>query len=46
MDMVMLGFISSLVPIAVLLADLLYSDEQDSVREVPAQVYYERRKMW
>ncbi len=44
--MVMLGIVSSLVPIVALLVDLLYSDEPDSVREIPAQVYYERGRMW
>ena len=44
--MVMLGIISSFVPIVALLADLLYSDEPDSVQEVPVQVYCERGEMW
>lgn len=34
-DMVMLGIISSLAPIIALLAELLHSDEPDSVQEIP-----------
>lgn len=44
--MVVLGVVSSVVPIAAILADMLYSDEPESVQEVPVQVYCERGEMW